>query len=145
MKKSIKSSTRAETFLDTSGFYALLVRGDAAHARATALLKKAAHAGSRFVTTDYVLDETATLLKARGCGHLVAALFDTVFASAACRVEWMDPDAFAQTREFFQKHHDQAWSFTDCFSFRVMRLLGLLDALTTDNHFREAGFRPLLA
>jgi uncharacterized protein len=144
MKKSIRSSTRAETFVDTSGFYALLVRGDAAHARASAILERAAQAGGRFVTTDYILDETATLLKARGHGHLVAAFFDTVFASAACRVEWMHADAFTQTRQFFLKHHDQAWSFTDCFSFRVLRKLRLRDALTTDAHFREAGFHPLL-
>lgn len=145
MRKSTKSSTRAETFADTSGFYALLVRGDAAHARASAVLKRAGRERGRFVTTDYVLDETATLLKARGHGHLAPAFFDSVFASAACRVEWMDLDRFAETRRFFLKHQDQAWSFTDCFSFGVMRMLGLRDALTTDAHFRAAGFCPLLA
>ncbi len=130
--------------MDTSGFYALLVKGDRMHARARAILERAARSGGRFVSTDYVLDETATLLKARAHGHLAEAFFDTVFASTACRVEWMDPDGFAQTRRFFLKHHDQDWSFTDCFSFRVMRALGLRDALTTDAHFRQAGFHPLL-
>jgi predicted nucleic acid-binding protein len=56
----------------------------------------------------------------------------------------MDPESFTQTRRFFLKHQDQAWSFTDCFSFRVMRTLRLRDALTTDAHFRAAGFNPLL-
>jgi uncharacterized protein len=130
--------------VDTSGFYALLVQGDRMHARASSILERAAQGGGRFVTTDYILDETATLLKARGHGHLAEAFFETVFASAACRVEWMDPDGFAQTRRFFLKHHDRDWSFTDCFSFWVMRELGLRDALTTDAHFRQAGFRPLL-
>jgi predicted nucleic acid-binding protein len=74
----------------------------------------------------------------------VESLQKTVFASAACRVEWMDLDEFAQTRHFFLKHRDQAWSFTDCFSFRVMRLSGLRDALTSDAHFRQAGFNALL-
>ena len=144
MKKSTRSSTRADAFVDTSGFYALLVRGDPMHARAGALLKRAAQARGRFVTTDYILDETATLLKARGHGHLAGAFFETVFNSTACRVEWMDPDSFAQTRRLFLKHHDQAWSFTDAFSFWIMRTLGLRDALTTDAHFRQAGFHPLL-
>jgi uncharacterized protein len=84
------------------------------------------------------------LLKARGHAHLAEAFFERVFRSAACRVEWMDPDRFAQTRQFFLKHHDQEWSFTDCFSFSVMRRLGLRDALTADAHFRHAGFNPLL-
>jgi len=114
------------------------------HAQAKRILAAAAQAGGRFVTTDYILDETATLLKARGHGHLVDALFARVFTSSACRVEWMDPDRFEQTSRFFVKHHDQEWSFTDCFSFWVMRLLALSDALTTDRHFREAGFAPLL-
>ncbi len=144
MKKSIKSSTRNETFVDTSGFYALLVKGDQMHDRAKDILARAAQAGGRFVTTDYVLDETATLLKARRHGHLADALFEKVFASAACRVEWIDPDRFDQTRQFFLKHQDQDWSFTDCFSFCVMRVLGIADALTTDQHFGQAGFNPLL-
>ncbi len=144
MKKSTRSSTRAETFVDTSGFYALLVKGDRMHERASAILGRAARSSGRFVTTDYILDETATLLKARGHGHLAESFFETVFASAACRVEWLDPDDFAQTRRFFLKHHDQEWSFTDCFSFCVMRMLGLREALTTDAHFRQAGFNPLL-
>ena len=144
MKKSTRSSTSAETFVDTSGFYALLVKGDSMHARASAILKRAAQASGRFVTTDYILDETATLLKARGHGQLAEAFFESLFASEACRVEWMDPDGFAQTRRFFLKHDDQNWSFTDCFSFGVMHVLRLRDALTTDAHFRQAGFNPLL-
>jgi predicted nucleic acid-binding protein len=56
----------------------------------------------------------------------------------------MDPDRFTQTRRFFSKHRDQSWSFTDCFSFVVMQTLKLRDALSTDTHFREAGFHPLL-
>jgi uncharacterized protein len=144
MKKSTGPSTRARAFVDTSGFYALLVKGDGMHARAVELLERAAKSGGRFVTTDYVLDETATLLGARGHGRLAEAFFQTVFASRACRIEWMDPDRFAQTRQFFLKHHDKSWSFTDCFSFVVMRDLKLRDALTTDAHFRQAGFHPLL-
>jgi hypothetical protein len=74
------------------------------------------------------------------CGHF----WEAVFASSACRVEWMSPELFAQTQRFFLKHQDQAWSFTDCFSFCVMRAAGLRDALTTDARFLQAGFCPLL-
>jgi predicted nucleic acid-binding protein len=145
MKKSTRLSTRNESFVDTSGFYALLVRGDRQHGRAKKILAAAARSGGRFVTTDYILDETATLLRARELGHLAEAFFESVFASVACRVEWMDPDRFAQTRQFFLKHHDKQWSFTDRFSFGIMGALGLRDALTTDSHFRQAGYYPLLA
>ena len=133
-----------EALVDTSGFYALLVERDPMHTRTSGILRKAAKAKSGFVTTDYCLDETATLLRARGLGHLVVPLFETVFASNACTVEWMDPDRFEQTRQFLGKHEDHPWSFTDCFSFCLMKELNIRNALTTDGHFREAGFRPLL-
>jgi predicted nucleic acid-binding protein len=47
-------------------------------------------------------------------------------------------------RAFFLKHIDQAWSFTNCLSFCVMRDLSLRDAVTTDHHFVQAGFNALL-
>ena len=134
-----------ETFVDTSGFYAFLVKRDRMHSKAGDILRKAAKTKAPFVTTDYVLDETATLLKSRGHGHLVSAFLDAVFSSNACAVEWMDPDRFHSTRRFFEKHVDQAWSFTDCFSFSLMKELKIRNALTKDDHFRQAGFNPLLA
>jgi predicted nucleic acid-binding protein len=133
-----------EIFVDTSGFYALLVQGDDQHPEASRLLRQAKRRKRRFVTTDYVLDETATLLKARGFVHLLARFFGNVFSSQVCRIEWMDPGRFQDTQAFFLKHADQVWSFTDCLSFRIMKELRLRDALTKDRHFRDAGFNALL-
>ena len=133
-----------DVFVDTSGFYSLLIRRDDRHQQATRLLRKAQRRRDRFVTTDYVLDETATLLRARGHGHLVPVLLDTVFSSAACAVSWTDAEQFRATCDFFLKHEDQAWSFTDCLSFVVMKQRRLQESLTKDAHFRAAGYRPLL-
>lgn len=134
-----------ETFVDTSGFYSILVRRDDQHAEAVRLLHGGGARRRTFVTTDYVLDETATLLKARGLGHLLQGLFDTVFASSACTVRWTDVDRFEKSRAFFLKHLDHAWSFTDCLSFVVMREARLREALTKDLYFQEAGFVALLS
>jgi len=133
-----------EIFADTSGFCALLVKGDDQHAAASRVLREARRRKRGFVTTDYVLDETATLLKARGFVHLLRPLFETIEQSQVCRIEWTDPDRFHEAQAFFLKHTDQAWSFTDCVSFRVMKQLRLGDALTKDGHFHEAGFVVLL-
>ena len=56
----------------------------------------------------------------------------------------MNPERFEQVRRFFVKHHDKAWSFTDCFSFCVMQERKIQQALASDDHFRQAGFEPLL-
>lgn len=134
----------SEIFVDTSGYYALLVRNDNMNKKAASTFRKAAKEKTRFVTTDYVLDEIATLLNARGHGYLISELFTGIFTSKACRIAWMDQDRFLKTRKFFIKHLDHNWSFTDCFSFVVMKELGLTEALTKDRHFQEAGLHPLL-
>lgn len=133
-----------KTFVDTSGFYALLVKRDDRHEAAREYMDRAAENRDRFVTTDYVLDETATLLKARGHLHLLRGFFETVLSSSACRVEWTDAARFSETSRFFIKHLDQRWSFTDCLSFCVMKQSSIRAALTKDSHFEEAGFVVLL-
>ena len=134
----------ADTFIDARGFYALLVRRDRLHDQAAAFVAQAVHGLDRFVTTDYVLDESATLLRARGYGRLVRPLFGSPSASNAIRVEWTTPERFNQTQDFFLRHSDKAWSFTGCLSFVLMQGDRLQSALTSDKHFEQAGFRVLL-
>jgi hypothetical protein len=133
-----------DVFVDTSGFYALLVDKDAKHVEADRILRAAGAEKRRLVTTDYVLCETATLLRARGHAQLCEPLFERVLDSPACRILWTTPDRFHKLRAFFQKHSDQEWSFTDCLSFYLMKELGVYDALTKDTHFEQAGFVALL-
>jgi uncharacterized protein len=96
------------------------------------------------VTTDYVLDETATLLLARGYTAGLANFFNRVQESEACRVIWMDADYFEKTKQLFLKNPERRWSFSDCFSFMVMKELRLRDAMSKDFHFKTAGLAPLL-
>jgi hypothetical protein len=39
---------------------------------------------------------------------------------------------------------DKEWSLADCIAFVVMKDEGITDALTTDRHFEQAGFKVLL-
>jgi len=133
-----------EIFVDTSGFYALVVKDDDKHAAAQRAMRDARRRKRLFVTTDYVLDETATLLKARGFVHLLRPMFEIMDASQAFRIEWTDSERFHANQAFFLKHADQAWSFTDCLSFLVMSELSLREALTKDAHFQRAGYSVLL-
>ena len=55
-----------EVLIDTSGFYAMLVKRDDAHVDVTKFMREARQLKWNFICTDYILDETATLLKARG-------------------------------------------------------------------------------
>lgn len=44
----------------------------------------------------------------------------------------------------FRNRTDKNWSLVDCASFVVMRKHGILEALTADHHFEQAGFVRLL-
>ena len=60
------------------------------------------------------------------------------------QILWSSLAFFTRTKDFFLKHQDHGWSFTDCASFVLMREEGMRDALSTDKHFKQAGFVPLL-
>jgi hypothetical protein len=134
----------ADLFVDTSGLYALVDRRDPIRSLAQKHVAKRVSAGARLVLTDYILDETLTLAKARAGGVAAVRLLKLVEASAGFRLEWVGPDRFELAKAYFRKHADHDYSFTDCTSFVVMRELRLQDALTTDRHFVEAGLCGLL-
>ena len=133
-----------EIFVDTSGFFALLVKKDDQHEQARTILHQAGKRGTPFLTTDYVLDETATLLMARGHGYLLQGFFDNILKSKACQLVWTGATNFHTTTAAFLKYHERGWSFTDCLSFQVMTERKLQKALTKDKHFQQAGFKALL-
>lgn len=136
--------TRREVFIDTSGLYALVDKKDEHHVRARNIVKASLRAGRRLVVTDYVVSETVTLAEARSGAHVAGRVLDLLEQSVGIRIEWIAPSRFDTTKRFFRKHADHTYSFTDCSSFVVMRESQLLDALTTDRHFVEAGFNALL-
>ena len=112
-----------EVFMDTAGFLALWDAGDA-----TSCCRTPASAGVNPKTPPFPHD--------RICGrrnhHSVAGapqsssrtdFLDTIERSEALRLEWIDPARFHIAANWFRKHGDKQWSFTDCVSFAVMREL----------------------
>jgi predicted nucleic acid-binding protein len=134
----------AEVFVDSPGFLALWDASDKHHAAALRLQKSLIAQNRHFLTTEYVADETITLLLVRHSRRAAIDFLDTIERSEALRLEWIDPARFHAAAAWFRKHADKQWSFTDCVSFAVMRELRIRDAFTTDHHFRQAGFTPLL-
>jgi hypothetical protein len=56
----------------------------------------------------------------------------------------MTSDLYGQAFDLFRNRPDKEWGLTDCASFVVMRARGMTDALTSDDHFEQAGFQALL-
>jgi uncharacterized protein len=133
-----------EVFVDTSGLHALVDKRDASHTTAREIIAALVRRGSKLVVTDYVVDETVTLARARGSDRVALRVLDLIEQSVGIRIERIDAARFDATKAYFRKHLDHAYSFTDCSSFVVMRELRIRRALTTDGHFTEAGFERLL-
>ena len=131
------------TFVDTAGWMACADSADRAHQSARAARDAALEAGHTLVTTDYVIDETLTLIRVRLGLAAAEACWTQLDGSRRVRHETIDPLRADKARAVFFRHRDKDYSFTDCTSFVVMRELKLRQALTTDRHFRQMGFHVL--
>jgi predicted nucleic acid-binding protein len=131
-------------FADTSFFFALAAKRDRTHEPAVKAFTRLLRLQRPLVTTDYVLDETATLTKARTNAKVALALLDRIESSPALSIQNITDDRFAAGKAFFRQHGDHGYSFADCTSFVLMHEMELRDVLTTDRHFAEAEFRTML-
>lgn len=130
-------------FVDTAGWLACADSAEPAHLRCCAARDAALEAGQALVTTDFVVDETLTLIRFRLGLDAADAWWQQVDRSARLRWERVDSDRFEKARHLFFQYRDKDFSFTDCTSFVVMREFRLTHAITTDRHFRQAGFQVL--
>jgi len=131
-------------FIDTGGFFAALIDKDPAHIHALPEMTKLKSGKSRWITTDYVLDETATLLRAKGFYSSAVQLLGLQQSSVVLKVAWIDTSRFENAYKIFTTYKDQNYSFTDCTSFAVMKELNIKSVLTTDRHFEYMGFKKIL-
>ena len=123
-------------FVDTSAWFAAVAPGDANHTAADAWFEEN---HCPLVTTDYVVDETLTLLRARGEGHRAITLGTSFFAGRLATLHYLTPEEIQAAWQVFHRLRDKNWSFTDCTSKVVMERLGCTRATAFDNHFRQFG------
>lgn len=95
------------------------------------------------VTTDYVLDETLTLLALRFGASAAARFIDKIRDSESVDIIWVGEHAFWDAVKLLEERSDKRWSFTDCTSFIAMRSLNVTSAFTFDSNFSQAGFEVL--
>lgn len=127
-------------FVDTAGWMACADAGDPAHATCAAARDAALERGSRLVTTDFVIDETLTLIKLRLGMTAAREWWNQVQNSQRVQWERVDAGRFDDGLALFFRYKDKGFSFTDCTSFAVMRELKITTALTTDRHFSQMKF-----
>jgi predicted nucleic acid-binding protein len=123
-------------FVDSSAWFAAYVPNDPDYVAARNFLRDTTE---RLATTDYVVDETLTLLKARGEFRRALVLGHQLIVRGTAQLVWVQPSHVAEAWTIFQGFRDQGWSFTDCVSRVVMSQLGINKAFSFDAHFRQFG------
>lgn len=124
-------------FVDTGAWYALVDKNDPDHKEAASFMK---NNKIPLLTTNFVFDETVTLLRSR-LGWNVAKEFglrlkDSRFVSL---ISVKDEDE-EKAWEIFLKYKDKDFSYTDCTSFAVMKRLKTDTVFTFDSHFQTMRF-----
>lgn len=136
-------ASRVDLFVDTAGWMSMADDSDPANAATRNARDGCLRNGGLLITTDYVVDEALTLIRLRLGLHAARKWWEQIDGSRRVRWEWIDPARADKARAWFFKWTDKSFSFTDCTSFVVMDELDLSKALTTDRHFRQAGFVTL--
>lgn len=132
-------------FVDTAGWMAMADANDPRHPSSLQVRDRWLEQAGILVTSNYVIDETLTLIRMRLGIAAAEKWWELISQSPRCGIEWITHDRQEKAIRCFFKWRDQSFSFTDCTSFVVMRELGIDTALTADHHFRTAGFDILPA
>jgi predicted nucleic acid-binding protein len=130
-------------FVDTSAFYALLVRTDESHDVVRAAFAKLLDDQRPLWTTSFVIVETMALLQHR-VGLAAAKDFDEDVLPVV-RVHWVDEHLYRLGADRLWREDRRHLSLVDSVSFEFMRIEGIATAFAVDPHFAEAGFKTVPA
>lgn len=132
-----------KVFFDTWGWLAIAHRDDQRHAEAAAFYRDFLVAGGVPVTTDYILSETISLLRARTSSQGTEKFIDGILAvrsSGKIVIERVDEDRWNAAWKLSKKFRDNPEiSFVDFTSFVVMKELRIIESLTADRHYEFVG------
>lgn len=134
----------AEVFLDASYAVALSSSRDLHHARAMALAERLKQAGARLLTTRAVVLEIGNALAKLRYREAAIRLLEAIDTDPQVEIVSLSEDLYRRAFDLYRSRPDKEWGLTDCISFTVMWDRSLTDALTADEHFRQAGLRALL-
>lgn len=130
-------------FIDTWGWIVLQNRREPRHAAVKDFYRTFRQQSGQAYTTDYVLDETFTLLfkrlpfeKARASLQQI----DAAIEAGYLQLERITPERFEQAKALRLTLQDKPQiSFTDLTSMVVMQERGISQVLTGDAHFAHVG------
>ena len=130
-------------FIDSGAFIARFIQKDQHHRQAAELWELLRQKDANCVTSNFVLDETFTLLGRRAGYEFAHERALNLYASQALTIMRPDLNDEIIGLNYFKKYADQSVSFTDCISFALMDRIKTKRVFTFDKHFQWAGYQLL--
>jgi len=128
-------------YIDTGAFLARHLSKDQYHPRANVFWESIHKKNEACVTSNFVLDETFTLLGRRAGYNFAAQRAKNIYASESLQILRPTREEELKAIDFFEKYSDHRLSFTDCVSFVLMQNKKIKRIFTFDHHFQLAGFQ----
>jgi len=129
-------------FLDTSFIQGLYNKTDQYHTLCNASMNYVNNI-KEIYTTDFILAEIGNAFSSVNHRQAGSKIIDGILKSTQIKLIYNSPLYTKRILELYTKMKDKEWGFTDCFSIIVMKELDIKSCLTTDHHFKQAGFKIL--
>ncbi|HNZ27816.1 MAG TPA: PIN domain-containing protein [Spirochaetota bacterium] len=125
-------------FVDTGFFYSFLDEDDKNH---NVSINCFSNRKELFVTSNYIIDELITLLRARKIQiNLFSNFIDSLIEEKIMTVYRITHELELKSWKIMKKYKEHNFSFTDCTSFVVMKMKKINKVLTFDEHFKIMRF-----
>lgn len=131
-------------FADAGYWIAILNPADNLRAKAASLSN--ALEPFQIVTSEMIFTEVLNSFsrRERAFRQAAAQFVKRSFNNPKIEIVAQTSDLFHQSLNLYEQRADKDWSHTDCASFCIMQQKNILEALSHDRHFEQAGFVALL-
>jgi len=127
-------------YIDTGAFIARHLKRDQYNETAVTGWKDLQTKNERYFTSNFVLDETFTLLGSRAGYKFASQRARNIYLSDTITILRPDREAEIKALDLFEKYSNLEVSYTDCISFVLMSRNRIDRVFSFDKHFEIAGF-----
>lgn len=127
-------------FIDTSAWIELILRGERYHKEVSTYFLDSLKEGAKFITSDYVLDESWTRLITIQSLTSARALRDKTLGAqrqGQLLIMWTSETLFQKAWKTFLKYAEHTFSFTDATILTIVQELNINEVLTLDQGFKK--------
>ena len=139
-----KKIVNPEKFLDTSYAIALSSSADDYHHKSLVIAEQLKASKTHLITTRAIILEIGNALSKQKYRSKSIKLLSSLEKDKMVTIIPLSETLYQKAFQLYCQRNDKNWGIVDCISFIVMGERRITEALTTDIHFQQAGFRALL-